>query len=263
MEIQAGRGARRERRRKAQTLACLAWFLLMLTVRAHAGPAIRSVQDAPAELWLAVVLNGQSVSAAALVLRSPDRQLFVSRLDLMNWRLRIPRGPHLTHVGEDYLRLDALPGLTYRVDEPSQTLIVNALPSAFMASSIHGTDTEYEEPTASPPGAFLNYELTATRSRLQAEESALLEPSVFGRWGSGVSDFLESHVNGHERMVRLDTTWTHDQPESATTLRIGDSITGASNLWGGAVRFAGVQWGTDFATRPGLITFPLPTIGGS
>ena len=263
MGIQAGRGARRERRRKPQSLACLAWLLLMLTVRAHAGLVTRSLEDSPAELWLAVVLNGQSVSAAALVLRSPDRQLFVSRLDLMNWRLRIPRGPHLTHVGEDYLRLDALPGLTYRVDEPSQTLIVNALPSAFMPSSIRGSDTEYEEPTASAPGAFLNYELTATRSSAQTEESALLEPSVFGRWGSGVSDFLESRVNGHGRVVRLDTTWTHDQPESATTLRIGDSITGASNLWGGAVRFAGVQWGTDFTTRPGLITFPLPTIGGA
>src|SRR5690348_11485416 len=95
MEIQAGRGARRERRRRTQTLACLAWIVLMLGVRAYAGTATGSLNDGPAELWLAVVLNGQPVSAAALVLRSPDRQLFVSRLDLTNWRLRIPRGPHL------------------------------------------------------------------------------------------------------------------------------------------------------------------------
>src|SRR5581483_7341207 len=89
------------------------------------------------------------------------------------------------------------------------------------------------------------------------------EPSVFGRWGSWQSDFLESHANGHARTVRLGSTWTRDQPESATTLRIGDSITGASSFWGGAARFAGVQWGTDFATQPGLITFPLPTIAGA
>jgi outer membrane usher protein len=90
-----------------------------------------------------------------------------------------------------------------------------------------------------------------------------LEPSLFGRWGNWLSDFLARDAGGHERLMRLDTTWTRDQPESATTLRIGDAITGASGLWGGAVRCAGVQWGTDFATQPGLITFPLPTIAGA
>lgn len=263
MEIQAARGAHRDRRGRRQILALLACVLTMLGMRAQAGASSGSAQQAPEELWLAVVLNGQPVSAAALVLRSRERRLFVSRLDLRNWRLRIPRGEHLTHAGEDYVPLDALPQLTHRVDEPSQTLIISASASAFLSIGIRGSATEFEEPTPSPPGAFLNYELTATRSTVATAQSALLEPSLFNRWGSGVADFLESDAHGRERMVRLDSTWTHDQPDTATTLRIGDSITGASRLWGAGVRFAGVQWGTDFATRPGLITFPLPTIGGA
>jgi outer membrane usher protein len=263
MDIQAGRGARRDSRRRSQTLRRLACVLVMLALSAHARASTGIVQQGPEELWLAVVLNGQSVSAAALVLRSRERQLFVSRLDLGNWRLRIPRRGHLTHAGEDYVALDALPDLTYRVDEPSQTLILDASPSAFLPVAIRGSETEFEEPTPSPPGAFLNYELTATHSNVETVQSALLEPSLFNRWGSGVADFLASDANGRRRMVRLDTTWTHDQPQRATTLRVGDSITGASSLWGAAVRFAGVQWGSDFATRPGLITFPLPTVSGA
>jgi len=197
------------------------------------------------------------------MLRDRGGQLYVSRSDLRNWRLRLPTAPLLSHDGEDYLPLEAFTGLQYRLDEPSQALIMSAPPRAFIPVAIRGTRAVFATPPPSPLGAFLNYELTATRSGAELTQSALLEPSVFGRWGSWQSDFLESHANGHARTVRLGSTWTRDQPESATTLRIGDSITGASGLWGGAARFAGVQWGTDFATQPGLITFPLPTIAGA
>ena len=84
MEIQAARGAHRDRRGRSQILALLACVLTMLGMRAQAGASSGSAQQAPEELWLAVVLNGQPVSAAALVLRSRERRLFVSRLDLRN-----------------------------------------------------------------------------------------------------------------------------------------------------------------------------------
>ena len=62
-------------------------------------------------------------------------------------------------------------------------------------------------------------------------------------------------------VTRLDTTFTRDLPDRRTTLRVGDSVTG-----GGAfafpVRFAGVQYGTNFGTDPAFVPFPLPTIGG-
>lgn len=264
MGTHTGGSAHRGCRRSGQALAVVSWLVfLTFSIAAHARTSTATGQTGVAELWLAVVLNGQSVSQAALMLRSGNGQLLASRTDLRTWRLRIPRTAGLRHEGEDYLPLDALRTLRYRVDEASQTLIVNAPPSAFLPVSIRGTGTVFAKPNPSPPGVFLNYDLTATRSNVATAESALLEPSLFGRWGSLLSDFLERNADGHDRVIRLDTTWTRDQPESATTLRIGDAITGSSSLWGGAVRFAGVQWGTDFATQPGLITFPLPTIGGA
>lgn len=264
MRIQARPGAHRDRRRRTQTLASVAWCaLLLLSVRAHAGASAGAAPNGITELWLAVVLNGQTVSEAALTLHSSDGRLLVSQDDLRSWRLRLPNIRRLRYEGGDYLPLDAFPRLSYRVDEPSQTLILNAPAGAFLPNDISAAQASFQTPSPSPPGAYLNYELTATRSIGATEESALLEPSIFGHWGNWLSDFLERDGNGHERVVRLDTTWTRDEPESATTFRVGDSITGASSLWGAAVRFAGVQWGTDFATRPGLITFPLPDIGGA
>ncbi len=236
----------------------------MLSARAHARAVGGPAENGLAQMWLAVVLNGQPVSQAALVLRASDGRLLVSRPDLRRWRFRIPAAARLRHEGEDYLPLDAIPGLRYRVDEPSQTLIMQASPSVFMPVTIRGTQATFETPSPSPPGAFLNYDLAATRSAAGTEESALLEPSLFGRYGSLLADFLASDSSAvGERVVRLDTTWTHDQPQSATSWRIGDALTGASSLWGTSVRFAGVQWGTNFTTQPGLITFPLPTIAAA
>lgn len=235
----------------------------MLSVRAHAAASAGPMQEDVAELWLAVVLNGQPVSQAALVLRLRDGRLLLNRTDLRSWRLRIPRVSSRRHEGEDYLAVDALPEVRYRVDGPSQTLILSASPRAFTPVALRGTAAAFETPSQSPPGAFLNYDLTGTRLNARAAESALLEPSIFGRWGSLLSDVLQNDVDGRARVVRLDTTWTQDHPRSAASLRVGDAITGASSLWGASVRFAGVQWSTDFATRPGLITFPLPTIAGA
>ena len=45
-------------------------------------------------------------------------------------------------------------------------------------------------------------------------------------------------------------------PERLATLRVGDGIS-APGAWGRAVRFGGVQFGTNFATQPTLVTTPL------
>jgi outer membrane usher protein len=46
------------------------------------------------------------------------------------------------------------------------------------------------------------------------------------------------------------------------TLRVGDAVTPYGS-WGRSLRFGGVQFGTNFATRPEEITFPQPTIEGT
>jgi outer membrane usher protein len=222
--------------------------------RAEPGPV--------SEIWLAVLVNGQSVDQGAFMLRSQDGHVWVRGADLRSWRLPVPDAAALTHSAESYYAIDALPGVKYHIDQPQQALIVDAPVSLFDPISIHGTTVAYDTPAVPTPGAYLNYDLVAQQLAHQATLGGLIEASVFGAWGSGTSSFLKSQVSGANQAVRLQTTWTHDQPDDATSLRFGDAITAASQEWGGAVRFGGVQWGTDFATRPGLVTMPLPTLAG-
>ena len=61
--------------------------------------------------------------------------------------------------------------------------------------------------------------------------------------------------------LRLETTFTRDQPDMNRTLRLGDSITRVG-MWGRSVYFAGIQYGTNFALTPGYVTQPLPVFNG-
>ena len=64
------------------------------------------------------------------------------------------------------------------------------------------------------------------------------------------------------RYVRLDTSWSHSNPDSMVTTRIGDTIS-SSLTWTRPVRLGGAQVSRDFALRPDLITYPVPTLAGS
>ena len=62
--------------------------------------------------------------------------------------------------------------------------------------------------------------------------------------------------------MRLDTTFIHDFPSSLQTLRLGDTIN-VPGSWALAVRFGGLQWGTNYAIRPDLVTTPLLSTTGT
>jgi outer membrane usher protein len=84
---------------------------------------------------------------------------------------------------------------------------------------------------------------------------------MFNRLGFGTGTFLAQGLDGAERFLRLETGWSRDDPLRMQTLRLGDSI-GRPSAWGRSVRFGGVQWGTNFATRPDFVPFSLPTVTG-
>ncbi len=62
--------------------------------------------------------------------------------------------------------------------------------------------------------------------------------------------------------VRLDTAWSRDNPDAMRTLRFGDTITPYGS-WARSVHIGGIQFGTNFATRPEQVTFPQPSITGT
>jgi len=224
---------------------------------------LSSEASPPQEMWLAVLLNGQPAGSAVFVLRTTDDRVWVRSDDVRDWRFPLPTAPPLAYAGEEYYPLDALAGLTYRVDESSQSLSVEAPPGLFGATRLRSASQTFDAPTRPPLGGFLNYDVVADRVEdFDVRTAGLLEASMFGAWGAATTRFLGRDQTDETDMVRLDTTWTYDRPEDRTSFRLGDAITGSSRVWGGAVRFGGVQWATNFTTQPSLVTFPLPTLEG-
>jgi outer membrane usher protein len=121
--------------------------------------------------------------------------------------------------------------------------------------------TNFSAPTPASPGGFINYDVSANHAQGQTNTNGLLELGGFGSWGTAQTSILAIDLNRQASAIRLDTTWTRDLPMQLASLRFGDAISGTSS-WGGAVRFGGVQWATNFSVQPGFVTFPLPGVSG-
>lgn len=214
--------------------------------------------ETPEELWLAVSVNHQD-PVVALLLRA-DNRLFARRSDFERWRLKLPQAAPLWHRGEPHYALDALPGIVRELDAGSQTLTIQAPAALFLATS-RFAGVRPPTPALPPPGAFLNYDFVAQRIMGRTHLDGLIELGAFNGAGVGTATALARDLEGRARLIRLETTWTRDAPDALASLRAGDAVS-RSGAWSLPVRFGGVQWATNFAVRPGFVTFPLPAMSG-
>ncbi|HVC12935.1 MAG TPA: fimbria/pilus outer membrane usher protein [Burkholderiales bacterium] len=213
------------------------------------------------ELLLLVDVNQQHLNETSLFLKAANGDLFASAADLQRWRLRAPLVAPLFHDRRPYFNLKAIRGLTYRLDEASQAVAIQAPPQAFAATAITRSPSAGPAPTVPQLGAFANYDFVATREPGLVQRSGLLELGAFGQSGVVIGDFLAQDTGLGLHVTRLDTTWTKDRPDSLASLRLGDAISNPGS-WGQSVRFGGIQYATNFATQPNLVTFPLQSVSG-
>ena len=215
------------------------------------------------EMLLDVHVNQQPEHDTCLLLSmGPQGVLFASSEELKDWRLKTPKAADYRYDGKVYYPLDAIAGLKYQLDGATESLYISAAADAFNGTQLTGRTTDIVTPQAPPPGGFLNYSLYSNRTSGMTASDTLLQAGFFDSLGVGTSTFLGSDTSGGPRsMVRLDSTWTRDYPDSLTTLHLGDGVT-AAGMGGVAGRFGGIQYGTNFATQPYLVTFPLPSLNG-
>jgi outer membrane usher protein FimD/PapC len=135
--------------------------------------------------------------------------------------LYLPDTAPLIRDGEDFYALDALAGLPYAFDESSQALMVQAPPSLFDATLLKGTVTDFSARTPASRGGFLNYDVSAHHAQGRTTSSGLLELGGFGGRGAGQTRILARDLDGHASAIRLDTTWTRDQPVQLASQRFG------------------------------------------
>jgi outer membrane usher protein len=230
--------------------------------------AVRADGNAAAEL-LGVRINGIDQNSLVVVRRLAAHALAVPVDALAAWQLRRPTSDAMRFDGLDYIALEAIAGLRWQVDDASQTLLIDVPPTAFTRHVFEHAAARHPAPTSSGIGGYASYDLQWQRDSAIDGRAApplaggLVELGAFGPWGHGRSGVLwRSGDDRHgPRFTRLDSQWSIDLPAHPSSVRIGDAV-GVPGAWGRSVRFGGVQWGTDFALQPGLISFPMPAMRG-
>jgi outer membrane usher protein len=240
--------------------ACIAAVLLLAASPSRGAavsqPVTPGAPEPFAETLVELRINDQPDTHTLIVRRDADGTLLLRAADLATLRLKPPSQGMLQVNGERFYRLGRDMGATVVFDEGTQSGQVTLPPQAFLPTKRQprGPDTPQAERAA--PGAFLNYDVFAQRDGASNQAGGFFELGLFGGRGVLTNTLLARHDDADRGATRLDTTWTRDFPDRLATLRVGDSIT-TPGSWGRAVRFAGVQFGTNFSTQPMLVTTPL------
>ena len=94
------------------------------------------------------------------------------------------KSPRSVVEGRPYFALSDFPGLTVRIDEAREILIINAPGTLFSMTKIENWyDTGGHRIINRSPGAFLNYELSGARFSGTSFEQGIFETGVSGTRG--------------------------------------------------------------------------------
>jgi outer membrane usher protein len=173
--------------------------------------------------------------------------------------------------GSDQLiGLSELPGLTWRLDEKTQTVYIETTNDRLIPVQLQLDANERatgRRVIESGTGVTLNYDTVGTFAGGRNGGTGSLDLRAFSPWGVLSSDWLAyagatSNGLGTNTAIRLDSTYSFADVNSLRRYSLGDFITGGLG-WTRPIRLEGIQVRSDFSMRPDLVTFPLPSIGGS
>ena len=162
--------------------------------------------------------------------------------------------------------LDQISGAVVRYDAHMQTLALDVPLDQLTLPTTVLSRPQTRAPTGSAsPGVLLNYNVYGSRVDTLGNLSLSSELRVFGI-GNGtfentaISRRYQQPGDRHWRgeSVRLDTRWSLDFPDSATTLEIGDFYSGFVD-WTRPVRLGGLQIGRNYGLQPYRVLTPTPS----
>jgi len=218
--------------------------------------ATRAEPGADHTQWLAISLN-HSVREGLWACRVEGDALWIARSDLKKLGLQAPDTPN------EWVELSALSGLQVRIDPLTQEAIVTATAEALDNQQHLVSEAPMQQhsyPQAQPiSGLTLAYSLYANDSAGQRQASALSTLTASGALPGILSSSFSSLAgeNSAEQSAhtRLESRWQWDNPQSLTSLALGDSVTTGTS-WSRQVRFGGLHLARNFQLNPQLNTAP-------
>jgi outer membrane usher protein len=227
-----------------------------------AGPRSAAASTEFKERLLMVDINRQQLNQSVLVLEDNAGALYLWIHDLRRWRVHEPDpAAAVAYQGEQYYPLSAISDVSHVYDPDAMTLMIEVRPGAFDKTALVTTSEKIPAAVKPGPGGFFNYDLFASNAEESRQRSGQFELGYFNRFGVGTTSLLGEELGSQSRFTRLDTSWTIDYPEPRQTLHLGDAIN-VPGSWGRSVRFGGIQFGTNFGTQPGFVSFPAQSVVG-
>jgi len=219
-------------------------------------------------LVLAVWIDGTPEDAPVYA-READGTLWLSRDDLVRLGLLRPPRTDAPVAASDSaeVALAALTGLSYRFDPAEQRLDITSWAAAKRSNRIalggDQADSRLAVPVSANTAALaLNYDASARIDGDGTALAGLVEARLSLPHGAGLAAMrFGPDGRGGAEAVRLDSRFDLYDAGRDRIWRFGDTIAvGGANAR--AVRLGGVQLLGDFATRPDLVTRPLPGFAG-
>lgn len=248
-----------------------AWLLhACLVASAWLAPLAADAADAPlappaaaaGELYLEVKVNGRSTGNVVRFVQPPGQASLRAAADDLRTLGIVPAAGDAA----DY-DLARIPGLTYTYDAAAQSIDLHVSDAVRTPFVVETRSTRALGQGSASPGAVFNYDLYA-RLGAAGQASALTEVRLFDDRGVFSSTAL-ARMQGVKQgegmsasVLRYDTSWSHANPETLTSVQVGDFIS-RSLSWSRSVRMGGVEWRKNFDLRPDMLTYPVPQIGGS
>ncbi|RWM08342.1 fimbria/pilus outer membrane usher protein [Mesorhizobium sp.] len=248
-------------------------FLPLLPANAQDSQS-QIAEPAPAQtqrrdLYLEVFINDVSTELIGTFTQLPDGGFAATPDELTQVGLKPVES---AADGNGLIRLDRLPGVSYRIDEATQRLYVTTTNEGRAARivDVGGGEKEDRIQPQSGYGAVLNYSLFASSNQLFEKDVDLFQgisggfdARLFSPFGTLSQNFIAGYSDGEfGGVTRLNTTWSYSDPERLMTYRAGDFISGGLS-WTRPVYLGGIQAERNFALRPDLVTLPLPSFGGT
>jgi len=221
-------------------------------------------QDSPAPEAMMILLsiNAQASDKAVLVLRDRTGQWLLPVDALRSAGVQLSDIVPVQVGGEAYVPLSAFSTTDPSFDSARLQLDIHLRPERFVASRLNSRSLRSPVQRAPVAGAYLNYDVLFDHTSAGRGVSLFAEAAAAIGHGVASSHHLFSDRPGIRESVRLETTYTLDDLPRVASLRLGDAVTRPANALGRPVRFAGIQWATNFQTQPGLVTLPVATVSG-
>jgi len=226
-------------------------------------------EDAGDAVQLEVFINDVPTQLIGAFVLLDDKRIAARQHELEDLGLN-PNG----HSESDKLViLDDLKGLSYRYEESTQRIYITASSEMRVTKKYDlslSNRTRTDLPIQSAWGAVLNYDLFSAATSGQnarwlafSGASATLDARAFSPYGTlSQSALLGSSFNDRFQALRLNTTYTYSDYETARIYRAGDTINGGL-AWTRPIRIGGLQLQRNFGLRSDLVTVPLPSAAGT